>query len=75
MSRKKNHLEQIISSCELILDDINNGANIEQADFNMLGYVDSIMLRMQEKLNKQLTPTNIRGGFYPANGKPTLMDE
>ena len=48
----------IISACECILDDMESGANIEQADFNNLGYVDGIMLRMQENVNKQLTPTN-----------------
>ena len=59
ISKEEFYLYNIISACECILDDMENGANIEQADFNNLGYVDGIMLRMQENVNKQLTPTNI----------------
>jgi len=76
ISKEEYHLYDIISSCENILDDLENGANIEQADFNMLGYCDGIMFRMSQNVNKQLTPTNIKGGYYPADGsKPILMDE
>ena len=60
ISKEEYYLYNIISACELILDDLENGANIEQADFNNLGYVDGIMLRMQHNVNKQLNPTNIK---------------
>ena len=60
MNKQEEHLKQIISSCESILDDIDSGATIEQADFNMLGYCEGIMSRMQENINKQLSPTNIK---------------
>jgi len=60
ISKEEFYLYNIISYCESILDDIENGANIEQADFNNLGYVDGIMLRMQHNVNKQLNPTNIK---------------
>ena len=60
ISKEEYHLYNIISACENILDDLENGANIEQADFNNLGYVDSIMLRMQHNVNKELNPTNIK---------------
>ena len=60
ISKEEFYLYDIISSCESILDDMENGANIEQADFNNLGYVDGIMLRMQHNVNKQLNPTNIK---------------
>jgi len=58
ISKEEFYLYNIISACECILDDMENGANIEQADFNNLGYVDGIMLRMQDNVNRQLTPTN-----------------
>ena len=58
ISKEEYYLYNIISACENILDDLENGANIEQADFNNLGYVDGIMLRMQHNVNKQLNPTN-----------------
>jgi|TARA_Y100000289_G_scaffold16482_1_gene15601 hypothetical protein len=60
ISKEEFYLYNIISACECILDDMENGANIEQADFNNLGYVDGIMLRMQHNVNKQLNPTNIK---------------
>ena len=60
ISKEEHHLYDIISSCENILDDLENGAHIEQADFNNLGYVDGIMLRMQHNVNKQLNPTNTK---------------
>ena len=60
ISKEEFYLYNIISACENILDDLENGANIEQADFNNLGYVDGIMLRMQHNVNKQLMPTNTK---------------
>jgi len=60
LTKEQYHLYDIISACESILDDIENGAHIEQSDFNNLGYVDGIMLRMQHNVNRQLNPTNIK---------------
>jgi hypothetical protein len=60
ISKEEYHLYDIISACENILDDLENGAHIGQSDFNNLGYVDGIMLRMSQNVNKQLTPTNIK---------------
>jgi hypothetical protein len=54
LSKEEYYLYSIIGACENILDDLENGAKIEQADFNNLGYVDGIMLRMQHNVNKQL---------------------
>jgi len=58
--KEEEHLKQIISSCELILDDMEQGANISQGNFNMLGYCDGIMFRMQQELSKQLNPTHYK---------------
>jgi hypothetical protein len=60
ISKEEYYLYDIISACENILDDMENGARIEQSDFNNLGYVDGIMLRMQHNVNRQLNPTNIK---------------
>jgi hypothetical protein len=75
ISKEEYYLYDIISACENILDDLEHGANIEQADFNNLGYVDGIMLRMQHDVNRQLNPTNIKGGHYPTNGKNHLIND
>lgn len=75
-SKEEEYLYQIISSAELILDDLEQGANIEQSDFNNLGFVDSTLLKIQKNVGKQITPSNIKGGYYPADGsEPTLIDE
>ncbi len=76
MNKEKKYLKEIISSCELILDDMDDGASISQSDFNNLGFINNIIFRIQQDVNKQFTPSNIKGGFYPADGsEPILMDE
>ena len=76
ISSEEATLKAIISSCELILDDMESGASISQSDFNNLGFVDGIMFRMQQDVSKQLNPSNIKGGYYPADGsEPISIDE
>ena len=60
ISKEEYYLYDIIGACENILDDLENGAHIKQEDFNNLGYVDGIMLRMQHNVNKQLMPTDTK---------------
>ena len=57
-SKEEFYLYNIISACELILDDMESGASINQGDFNNLGYVDGIMLRIQQNVSKELNPSN-----------------
>ena len=64
ISSEEATLKAIISSCELILDDMESGASISQSHFNNLGFVDGIMFRMQQDVNKQFTPTNVEHGTY-----------
>ena len=52
-------LKQIISSAELILDDIDNGASVSEASFNLLGFIDASMNLIQKDVCQKLTPTNI----------------
>ena len=60
ISAEEKYLKQIISSCELILDDLEQGASMEQSDFNKLGYADNIVAQIQNNISKQLNPTNIQ---------------
>lgn len=60
MNKEEQYLKQIISSCELVLDDIDQGAKISQANFNMLGYAERTMFRIQQEINRQLAPSNTR---------------
>lgn len=58
MSKEEEYLKQIISSCELILDDLDQGGKISNSDFNILGLADSAIFKMQQEISKQLTPSN-----------------
>ena len=69
-------IKGIISSCENMLDDLEEGASISDKDMQDIIYADNVLLDIQQKLASSFTPTNIQGGHYPADGsKPILMDE
>ena len=59
VSAEETLLKNIISSAELVLDDMDQGANVSQSSYNLLGYADGIMLRIQKDVGKQNVPTNI----------------
>ena len=61
MRKEEELLKQIISSCELILDDIDQGARISEANFNILGLTDNAVFKMQQEIIKQLNPSNYNG--------------
>jgi hypothetical protein len=52
-------LQGIISSCENILDDLDNDANIEEKDMQDLVYADNVIMEIQQRINKQLNPSHI----------------
>ena len=52
-------LQGIISSCENILDDLDNDANIGKHEMQDLVYADNVILNIQQKISKQLNPTHI----------------
>jgi hypothetical protein len=58
MSKDKEYLKQIISSAQIILEDVNQGLTICQKNLNNLGYVDGVMVRMQQDISKNLTRPN-----------------
>ena len=69
-------LQGIISSCENLLDDLEQGANIEEKDMQDLVYADNVIMDIQQRVCKQITPSNIKGGYYPADGsEPILINE
>lgn len=53
-SKEEILLKQIISSCELILDDLEMGSSLNQAEFNNLGIVDASMLALQKAVSQTL---------------------
>lgn len=52
-------LQGIISSCENLLDDLEQGANIEDKDKQDLVYADNVIMEIQQRVGKKLTPSNI----------------
>ena len=58
-SFEKKHLESIISFCELMLDDIDNGAVLNDQGRRELLHIHSFTRGLQLDLQKQLTPSNI----------------
>ena len=74
-SLEETTLKGIISSCENILDDLEEGANIEEKDMQDLIYADNVLLDIQQRLEKQLNPTNIKGGHYPAMTDRVYCDD
>lgn len=53
-SKEEILLKQIISSCELILDDLEMGSSLSQSEFNTLGIVDASMFSLQKSVSKTL---------------------
>tara|TARA_Y100000361_G_C11152026_1_gene341724 strand:+ start:2025 stop:2216 length:192 start_codon:yes stop_codon:yes gene_type:complete len=58
-SFEKKYLESIISFCELMLDDIDNGAVLDDQGRRELLHINSFARGLQLDLQKQLTPSNI----------------
>ena len=53
ISREEYLLNQIIASCESVLDRIALGTNLNEGEFNQLGYVDSAMQKISQSIEKR----------------------
>lgn len=51
-------LQGIISSCENLLDDLEEGASIEDKDMKDLIYADNVIMDIQQRVAKELSPSN-----------------
>ena len=68
-------LKGVISSCENMLDDLEEGASISDKDMQDIIYADNVLLDIQQKLASSFTPTNIQGGHYPAMTDRVYCDD
>ncbi len=68
-------LKGIISSCENMLDDLEEGASINDKDMQDIIYADNVLLDIQQKLASSFTPTNIQGGHYDTDGNFAPMTD
>ena len=68
-------LQGIISSCENLLDDLEEGASINDEDMKYLTYTDNMIVEIQQRVASNFTPTNIQGGHYDTDGNFTPMTD
>jgi len=68
-------LKGIISSCENMLDDLEEGASVNDKDMQDIIYADNVLLDIQQKLAESFSPTNIKGGHYPAMTDRVYCDD
>jgi hypothetical protein len=68
-------LQGIISSCENLLDDLEEGASINDEDMKYLTYTDNMIVEIQQRVGKQVAPSNIEGGHYPAMTNRDYCDD
>lgn len=60
LSEKEYFLYQIISSAELILDELNNGVEISDRNYDQIKLADSILLDIEQELTAKNKPSNLR---------------
>ena len=60
VSWEESILNGIISSCENMLDDLEQGAIVSKIDMEDLIYADNVILDIQQRISKELKPSNIK---------------
>lgn len=65
ISLEETTLKGIISSCENLLDDLEVGNNVNESDMKALIYAENVILDIQQRIGSNLSPTHIKGGYYP----------
>lgn len=74
-SLEESILKGIISSCENLLDDLEEGASIGDEDMKAIIYSDNILMEIQQRVGENFSPSNIQGGHYATDGTYTLIDD
>lgn len=74
-SLEESVLKGIISSCENLLDDLEEGASIGDEDMKAIIYSDNVLTEIQQRVGEKFSPSNIKGGFYASNGEVDLIDD
>lgn len=58
-SLEETTLKGIISSCENMLDDLEEGASISNKDMQDIIYADNVLIEIQQRIASNFTPTNV----------------
>ena len=74
-SLEETTLKGIISSCENMLDDLEEGASISNKDMQDIIYADNVLIEIQQRIASNFTPTNIEGGHYSTDGNFAPMSD
>lgn len=75
LSLEETILQGIISSCENLLDDLEEGASINDEDMKYLTYTDNMIVEIQQRVGDQVAPSNIEGGFYSSKSITPYIDD
>jgi hypothetical protein len=59
-SQEEYLLYQIISSAELILDELNNGVDLNDRNYDQIRLADSILLDIEQELTANNKPSNLK---------------
>lgn len=59
-SEREHLLYQIISSAELILDELNNGTEISNRNYDQIKLADQILLDIEQEMTAKNKPSNLK---------------
>ena len=59
-SLEETTLKGIISSCENMLDDLEEGASISNKDMQDIIYADNVLIEIQQRIASNFAPTNVK---------------
>ena len=59
-SEKEHLLYQIISSAELILDELNDGADISERNYDQIKLADQILLDIEQEMTSNNKPSHLK---------------
>jgi len=60
MDKEAHLLYQIISSAELILDELNNGVDLSERNYDQIKLADQILLDIEQEMTAKNKPSNLK---------------
>lgn len=59
-SEREHLLYQIISSAELILDELNNGVDLSERNYDQIKLADQILLDIEQEMTAKNKPSHLK---------------
>lgn len=60
MDKEAHLLYQIISSAELILDELNNGVDLSERNYDQIKLADQILLDIEQEMTAKNKPSHLK---------------